>query len=105
MPGGTIRYVPLHPPKDGATRTSPASEWTIDFQELENTINHKTKMIVRTPQLFLVIPFKLTLSEGFELSVSTHRANLSALQLIIVGTTPLARSSRVRSSSASETSV
>ncbi|KAJ5108006.1 arylformamidase [Penicillium angulare] len=46
MPGGTIRYVPLHPPKDGATRTSPASEWTIDFNELENTINSKTKMIV-----------------------------------------------------------
>ena len=49
MPGGTIRYVPLHPPKDGATRTSPASEWTIDFQELENTINSKTKMIVSVP--------------------------------------------------------
>ncbi|KAJ5730086.1 kynurenine aminotransferase [Penicillium malachiteum] len=46
MPGGTIRYVPLHPPKDGATRTSPASEWTIDFNELENNINSKTKMIV-----------------------------------------------------------
>ncbi|GKZ43404.1 hypothetical protein AbraIFM66951_004503 [Aspergillus brasiliensis] len=46
MPGGKIRYVPLHPPKDGATRTSPASEWTIDFEELENTINDKTKMIV-----------------------------------------------------------
>ena len=46
MPGGTIRYVPLHPPKDGATRTSSASEWTIDFDELEKTINSKTKMIV-----------------------------------------------------------
>jgi kynurenine aminotransferase len=49
MPGGTIRYVPLHPPKDGATRTSPASEWTVDFEELENAINSKTKMIVSTP--------------------------------------------------------
>jgi kynurenine aminotransferase len=48
MPGGTIRYVPLHPPKDGATRTSPASEWTVDFEELENAINSKTKMIVST---------------------------------------------------------
>lgn len=46
MPGGTIRYVPLHPPKDGATRTSPASEWKIDFDELEKTINSRTKMIV-----------------------------------------------------------
>lgn len=48
MPGGTIRYVPLHPPKDGATRTSPASEWTIDFDELERTINPKTKMMVKS---------------------------------------------------------
>ncbi|KAL4953790.1 pyridoxal phosphate-dependent transferase [Aspergillus filifer] len=46
MPGGTIRYVPLHPPKDGATKTSSASEWTIDFDEFEKTINPKTKMIV-----------------------------------------------------------
>lgn len=48
MPGGTIRYVPLHPPKDGATKTSPASEWTINFEELEGAMNSKTKMIVRT---------------------------------------------------------
>jgi kynurenine aminotransferase len=46
MPGGTIRYVPLHPPKDGASRTSSAAEWTIDFDQLEKTINSKTKMIV-----------------------------------------------------------
>ncbi|KAJ5415694.1 hypothetical protein N7465_004389 [Penicillium sp. CMV-2018d] len=46
MPGGTIRYVPLHPPKDGATKTSPASEWTINFEELEGAMNSKTKMIV-----------------------------------------------------------
>jgi kynurenine aminotransferase len=51
MPGGKIRYVPLHPPKDGATRTSPASEWTIDFEELENAINPKTRMIVCTLKL------------------------------------------------------
>ena len=46
MPGGTIRYVPLHPPKDGATKTSSASEWTIDFEELERAMKPKTKMIV-----------------------------------------------------------
>ena len=46
MPGGTIRYVPLQPPKDGATKTLPASEWSINFDELERTINPKTKMIV-----------------------------------------------------------
>jgi kynurenine aminotransferase len=48
MPGGTIRYVPLHPPKDGATKTSSASEWSIDFEELEGAMNPKTKMIVST---------------------------------------------------------
>lgn len=46
MPGGTIRYVPLVPPQDGATKTSSASQWTIDFEKLENTINARTKMIV-----------------------------------------------------------
>ena len=55
MPGGKIRYVPLHPPKDGATKTSSAANWTIDFEELENTINEKTRMIVcsalSTPQV------------------------------------------------------
>lgn len=47
MPGGTVRYVPLHPPKDGATKTSSAANWTIDMAELEKAINPKTRMIVR----------------------------------------------------------
>lgn len=58
MSGGTIRYVPLHPPKDGATKTSSALEWTIDFEQLERTINPKTKMIVRDspePKIFLLL--------------------------------------------------
>ncbi|KAI1330710.1 PLP-dependent transferase [Xylariaceae sp. FL0255] len=46
MPGGKIVYVPLSPPKDGATRTSSSSEWTIDFEKLEKAISSKTKMIV-----------------------------------------------------------
>ena len=46
MAGGTIRYVPLQPPKDGAYKTSSASNWTIDFDVLEKTINPKTRMIV-----------------------------------------------------------
>ncbi|KAL1959525.1 hypothetical protein VTO42DRAFT_1970 [Malbranchea cinnamomea] len=46
MPGGTIRYVPLHPPQDGAVRTSSAANWTIDFDELERTVNERTRMIV-----------------------------------------------------------
>lgn len=51
LPGGVVRYVPLHPPKDGDVRIASAAEWTIDFEELENTINERTKMIViNTPQ-------------------------------------------------------
>ena len=46
MPGGTIRYVPLQPPADGATTTSSAAYWRIDWDVLERTINPKTKMIV-----------------------------------------------------------
>ena len=46
MPGGTIRYIPLQPPKDGDTRTSSASEWTIDMEALERAFTSKTKMIV-----------------------------------------------------------
>ena len=46
MPGGKIRYVPMSPPKDGATKTSSAGNWTIDFGAFENAINDKTRMIV-----------------------------------------------------------
>ncbi|KNG81044.1 hypothetical protein ANOM_010814 [Aspergillus nomiae NRRL 13137] len=66
MPGGTIRYVPLHPPKDGATRTSPASEWSIDFEELEKTINPKTRMIVLNSPIATLSPelYERTLTVG-----------------------------------------
>lgn len=51
LPGGVVRYVPLHPPKDDSVRTHSASEWTIDFDELAATINERTKMIViNSPQ-------------------------------------------------------
>ncbi len=46
MPGGTVKYVPLQPPKRGATATCSASEWTIDMAQLEKAITPKTKMIV-----------------------------------------------------------
>lgn len=46
MPGGKIVYVPLHPPPKGASETSSAAEWTIDFKELEAVISPRTKMIV-----------------------------------------------------------
>lgn len=51
MPGGKIVYVPLHPPATGATTTSSAADWTVDFEELERAITPKTKMIViNTPR-------------------------------------------------------
>lgn len=52
MAGGKIVYVPLHPPESGATKTSSAAEWTIDFGELEKAMTPKTKMIVlNTPRM------------------------------------------------------
>lgn len=46
MPGGKVVYVPLHPPEDGATRTSSAGNWRMDITELEKAITPKTRMIV-----------------------------------------------------------
>lgn len=46
MPGGKIVYVPLHPPPNGATETSSAADWTVDFDELSKAITPRTKMIV-----------------------------------------------------------
>jgi kynurenine aminotransferase len=52
MPGGKIVYVPMHPPASGATETSSAGEWTVNFDELEKAITPKTKMIViNTPRM------------------------------------------------------
>ncbi|OMP84633.1 putative aminotransferase [Diplodia seriata] len=46
MAGGKVVYVPMHPPKDGATKTTSAAEWTIDLKEFEAAITSKTRMIV-----------------------------------------------------------
>ena len=46
MAGGKVVYAPLQPPKDGATKTTSASEWALDFSELEKSISDKTRMIV-----------------------------------------------------------
>lgn len=51
MAGGVVRYVPLVPPKDGATKTSSAANWTVDYDVLEKTINSKTRMIVSHPYI------------------------------------------------------
>ena len=46
MPGGIVRYVPLHPPEDGATKKSSAADWTVDMAEIGRAISPKTRMIV-----------------------------------------------------------
>ncbi|PHH79028.1 hypothetical protein CDD80_5742 [Ophiocordyceps camponoti-rufipedis] len=46
MAGGKVVCVPLHPPATGATQTSSAADWTIDFDELERAFTPRTKMIV-----------------------------------------------------------
>ncbi len=54
MPGGVIKYVPLQPPKHGATKTSTAADWTLDMKELEKVFSPKTKMIVRIKTSYLL---------------------------------------------------
>ncbi|KAI6856020.1 hypothetical protein KC323_g8069 [Hortaea werneckii] len=50
MPGGKVVYVPLQPPKDGATKTTSAGDWTLDMKELESKITDKTRMmVINTP--------------------------------------------------------
>lgn len=62
MPGGKIVYVPMHPPKTGATQTSSAAEWTIDFDELEKAVTPRTKMmVINTPRMCHLSPASLTL--------------------------------------------
>ena len=46
MPGGKVVYVPLHPPKDGATKKTSAGDWTLNVKELESAITDRTRMIV-----------------------------------------------------------
>ena len=51
MPGGKIVYVPMHPPKEGDSKTLSAGEWKIDFDELERAVTPRTKMLViNTPR-------------------------------------------------------
>ncbi|KAI9707825.1 MAG: hypothetical protein M1820_004430 [Bogoriella megaspora] len=46
MPGGVLKYVPIHPPASGNTTTQSAGNWKIDMDELKAAINEKTGMIV-----------------------------------------------------------
>lgn len=46
MAGGKVVYIPLQPPKDGATKVTSASDWTVDIKTVEKAITSKTKMLV-----------------------------------------------------------
>lgn len=46
MPGGKVVYVPLHPPKAGATQKTSAGDWSLDIEEFEAAITNRTRMIV-----------------------------------------------------------
>lgn len=46
MAGGTVRYVPLQPPKDGSIKNTSAGDWIVDMAALEKVISPKTCMIV-----------------------------------------------------------
>lgn len=93
MPGGKIVYVPMSPPKDGATTTSSSANWTIDFDALERAITPRTKMIVLNTPRTPLPPSPLLLST-LPPSVKPNDGPQ---------TTPSARSTPVRSSSASAT--
>ena len=46
MTGAKVRYVEIKYPKKLDTKTVNASDWEIDWDQLENSINDKTKLIV-----------------------------------------------------------
>lgn len=50
IPGGVVKYVPINPPKNLKTEITTGDDWTIDYEQLENTITEKTKvLILNTP--------------------------------------------------------
>lgn len=46
LPGGKVKYVSLHPPEDAATKVSSANDWTIDWDEFEQAITPRTRIVV-----------------------------------------------------------
>lgn len=46
MTGASFKCVPLHPPIKGETEVCSSSDWTINFQRLEETITPQTKMLI-----------------------------------------------------------
>ena len=46
LAGGTVRYIPIHPPKGADLVATSGNNWFVDMQELEDAISSKTKMLV-----------------------------------------------------------
>ena len=46
LAGGTVRYIPIHPPNGGDSVATSGNHWSVDMQELEFAISSKTKMLV-----------------------------------------------------------
>ncbi|CCK68965.1 kynurenine--oxoglutarate transaminase KNAG_0B05320 [Huiozyma naganishii CBS 8797] len=50
LAGGVVRYVPINPPRELDDRVTRGTEWEIDWDILEKTINSRTKcVIINTP--------------------------------------------------------
>ncbi|KAL9636873.1 MAG: hypothetical protein Q9164_002549 [Protoblastenia rupestris] len=46
MAGGSIRYVPLSPPKNGSTQKTSSADWILDPTALASAVTEKTRMMV-----------------------------------------------------------
>ena len=46
LAGGTVRYIPIHPPKGADSVATSGNHWSVDMQKLEDAISSKTKMLV-----------------------------------------------------------
>ena len=95
MPGGKVVAVPMHPPVTGATKTSSAAEWKIDFGELERAISARTKMIViNTPrkwQLDVEFCLHICCKSVASLSEATLNASEADFSLTVVIDNPVGK--------------
>lgn len=46
LAGGTVRYIPIHPPNGADSVATSGNHWSVDMLELEFAISSKTKMLV-----------------------------------------------------------
>ncbi|KAJ6260272.1 putative kynurenine aminotransferase [Drechslerella dactyloides] len=87
MAGGKVVYVNLVPPERGHVETRPSSEWTVDFDMLQERINPRTRMLVRTKiQLGVVIPGldadAMLLLAGYQHAVCVNRRSMHSMDAV-----------------------